>query len=146
MILQSFDKLCVLSAFEPSNNFKWEGKMVWIRSILINPRWKDLKFSFLRRPQNLKQSSTWFEVYLVNVKSSGRLFQIFVVFSECLNFNNGIYSVYRQSRTFTLHLFSFCSVLFGSDQAGKWQSLFIIFQPKRAPIPNQTNNKFTDNV
>ena len=34
----------------------------------------------------MKQSSTWFDVYLVNVKSSGRLFQIFVAFSECPNF------------------------------------------------------------
>ena len=35
----------------------------------------------------MKQSPTWFDVYLVNVKSSGRLFQIFVAFSECPNFN-----------------------------------------------------------
>ena len=38
-------------------------------------------------PQNLKQFPTWFDVYLVNVKSSGRLFQIFVSFSECPNFS-----------------------------------------------------------
>ena len=30
--------------------------------------------TFLRRSKNLKQSSTWFDVYLKNVKSSGRLF------------------------------------------------------------------------
>ena len=36
----------------------------------------------------MKQSSTRFHVYLVNVKSSGRLFQIFVAFSECPNFNS----------------------------------------------------------
>ena len=41
---------------------------------------------FLRRPQNVKQSFTWFDVYLVNFKSSGRLFQIVVAFSECPNF------------------------------------------------------------
>ena len=34
----------------------------------------------------MKKSPTWFDVYLVNVKSSGRLFQIFVAFLECLNF------------------------------------------------------------
>ena len=34
----------------------------------------------------MEQSPTWFDVYLVNVKSSGRLFQIFVPFSDCLNF------------------------------------------------------------
>ena len=34
----------------------------------------------------MKQSPTWFDVYLVNVKSSGRLFRIFVAFSECPNF------------------------------------------------------------
>ena len=34
----------------------------------------------------MKQSPTWFDVYLINVKSSGRLFQIFVAFSEYLNF------------------------------------------------------------
>ena len=45
---------------------------------------------FLRRPQNLKQSPTWFVVYLVNVKSCGRLFQIFVTCSECPNFTNYI--------------------------------------------------------
>jgi hypothetical protein len=38
----------------------------------------------------LKQSPTWFDVYLVNVKSSGRLFQIFVAFSECPNFTDWI--------------------------------------------------------
>ena len=36
---------------------------------------------------NMKQSSIWFDVYLVNVKWNGRLFQIFVAFSECPNFN-----------------------------------------------------------
>ena len=35
----------------------------------------------------MKQCPTWFDVYLVNVKSSGRLFQSFVAFSECPNFN-----------------------------------------------------------
>ena len=35
----------------------------------------------------MKQSPTWFDVYLVNVKSSGRWFQTIVVFSECPNFN-----------------------------------------------------------
>ena len=44
--------------------------------------WFYLKF----RPQNLKKSPTRFEVYLVNVKSSEGLFQIFVAFSECPNF------------------------------------------------------------
>ena len=34
----------------------------------------------------MKHSPTWFDDYLVNVKSSGRLFQIFVAFSECPNF------------------------------------------------------------
>ena len=33
----------------------------------------------------MKQSSTWFDVYLVNVKSSWRLFRNLVTFSECLN-------------------------------------------------------------
>ena len=46
---------------------------------------------FLRRPKNLKQSSTCFDVYLVNVKSSRRLFQIFVAFSECQNFKDTIF-------------------------------------------------------
>ena len=41
---------------------------------------------FLRRPQNLKQSPTWFDVYLAIVKSSGWLFQILVAFSKCPNF------------------------------------------------------------
>ena len=49
---------------------------------------KSLAFQW--RPQNLKQSSTWFDVYLVNVKSSGRLLQIFVAFSECPNFNKKV--------------------------------------------------------
>ena len=44
----------------------------------------------------MKQSPTWFDVYLVNVKSSRRLFQIFVAFSECLNFN--IYSKLPKER------------------------------------------------
>ena len=49
---------------------------------------KSLAFQW--RPQNLKQSSSWFHVYLVNVKSSGRLLQIFVAFSECPNFNKKV--------------------------------------------------------
>ena len=42
----------------------------------------------LRNPQNLKQSFTWFDVCLVNVKSTGRLFQIFVAFWKCSNFKH----------------------------------------------------------
>ena len=45
----------------------------------------------MRRPQNLKKSSTCFDktVFLLSsVKTSGRFFQIFVAFSEKLNFNN----------------------------------------------------------
>ena len=38
-------------------------------------------------PQNLKQSPSWFDVYSLNIKSSGRLFQILVAFSEFLNSN-----------------------------------------------------------
>ena len=45
-----------------------------------------LKSRFLKKPQDLKQSPTWFHVYLVIVKSIGRLFQIFVAFSERPNF------------------------------------------------------------
>ena len=37
-------------------------------------------------PGPFKQSPTRFDVYLVNVKSSGRLFQILVAFSEYPNF------------------------------------------------------------
>ena len=33
----------------------------------------------------MKQSPTWFDVYLVNIKSWGRLIQIFVAFLECPN-------------------------------------------------------------
>ena len=36
--------------------------------------------------KNLELSPTWFDIYLVNVKSSGRWLQIFVAFSEKLNF------------------------------------------------------------
>ena len=46
----------------------------------------DLSSAFFRRTQNLKPPSTWFDIYLENVKSSGRWFQIFVAFSECPNF------------------------------------------------------------
>ena len=42
--------------------------------------------AFLRNPQNLKQSSAWLDVCLGNVNLSGRLFQIFVAFSEYPNF------------------------------------------------------------
>ena len=40
-----------------------------------------LKFRFSKK-------ATKFDVYLVNVNSSGRLFQIFVAFSECSNFTS----------------------------------------------------------
>ena len=40
----------------------------------------------MRRPQNLEKSPTCFDIYSVNVKTSGRSFQIFVAFSEKLNF------------------------------------------------------------
>ena len=44
-----------------------------------------IKFSFSKKTTRFK---TIFDVYLVIVKSSGRLFQNFVAFSECLNFKN----------------------------------------------------------
>ena len=64
---------------------------------------------FLRRPQNLNQSPTWFDVYLVNVKSSGRLFQIFVAFSEYLNFMKDFYQTDCLIRDFfsKAHTFKF---------------------------------------
>ena len=40
----------------------------------------------------MKQSSTWFDIYLVNVKSSGRLFQIFAAFSKCPIFSSNMIS------------------------------------------------------
>ena len=45
------------------------------------------KSGFQRRPQNLRQSPKGLTVYLINIKSNGRLFRIFVAFSECPNFN-----------------------------------------------------------
>ena len=39
----------------------------------------------------MKQSPTWFDVYLENFKSSGRLFQILEAFSECPNFNSSFF-------------------------------------------------------
>ena len=44
----------------------------------------------MERPQNLKKSPTCFDktaVFTQNVKTSGRFFQIFVTFSEKLDFN-----------------------------------------------------------
>ena len=41
----------------------------------------------MRRPQNLKSSSTCFDVYLIASKQTGDFFQIFVACSEKLNFN-----------------------------------------------------------
>ena len=69
------------------NGFECKGKRALVlqsKSQWLDPRCWQL---FLRRPHNLKQSSEWFDVYLVTVKSSRRVFQIFVVFSECLKFN-----------------------------------------------------------
>ena len=40
----------------------------------------------MKRPQNLKQFPTWFDVHIVNVKSSWRLFQIFVALLVNMNF------------------------------------------------------------
>ena len=48
--------------------------------------WINQSSGFPRRPQNLKQSPTWFDVYILNVKSSGILLQIFVAFSVYPNF------------------------------------------------------------
>ena len=45
------------------------------------------KYIFQKKAAKLKRSPTWLDVYLVNVKSSGRLFQIFVAISECPNFS-----------------------------------------------------------
>ena len=48
-----------------------------------------VKFRFSKKATNFETTShtpTWFDDYLVNVKSSGRLLQIFVAFSECSNF------------------------------------------------------------
>ena len=63
--------------------------------------------------------------------------------------NNGIYSVYKQGCTFPLLLFPFCSVLFSSVRirSGGEAAIPIHCLPmKRAPIPDQTNKKFTNNV
>ena len=56
----------------------------------------------MRRSQNLKKSPTCFDktAFLLNsVKTSGRFFQIFVAFSEKLNFitENGIFSVFSNN-------------------------------------------------
>ena len=47
----------------------------------------NLGWHWVEIPKIFKVYETWFDVYLVHVKSSGRLFQIFVAFSECPNFN-----------------------------------------------------------
>ena len=62
----------------------WNHKIiVYIAKFFLENQFLKLKFSFSKKATNLKQSPTWFDVYLANVKSSKRLFQIFVVFSEC---------------------------------------------------------------
>ena len=63
-----------------------------------------LKLSFSKKEQNLKQSSSWSDVDLVNVKSSGRLFQIFVAFSECLNFKYFLQSKFSLRNIVKSHL------------------------------------------
>ena len=57
-----------------------------------------LSSDILRRLQNLKKSSTCFDQTVVftqlsSVKTSGRYFQIFVAFSEKLNFTHLKYSL-----------------------------------------------------
>ena len=48
---------------------------------------RKLKFRFSKKATKFETISHEIWRYLVNVKSSGRLFQIFVAFSECPNFN-----------------------------------------------------------
>ena len=62
-----------------------------------NMGWTKQKFRFSKKATKFEQSPTWFEVYLANVKSSGRLFQIFVGFSECPNFTYIVVGIYPRS-------------------------------------------------
>ena len=73
---------------EPVKQIKCSVLALPLQPPLRNHREPRQSSGFLRRPQNLKQSSIWFDIYLVHVKSSWRLFQIFVAFSECPNFNS----------------------------------------------------------
>ena len=70
-----------------------------------------VKFRFSKKAKNFETiQSTWFDVSLVNVKSSGRLFQIFVAFSECPNFTR---MLILYVTAFRPQNFSHCSVICG---------------------------------
>ena len=60
----------------------------WVHNCFCNV-WVNinkLKFRFSKKATKFETISHMIWIYLVNVKSSGRLFQIFVAFSECPNF------------------------------------------------------------
>ena len=74
-----YDQIIDRLDYQRDSTEKWEIKSSHFLRIeqIFNEK---LKFRFSKK-------ATKFDIYLVNVKSSGRLFQIFVAFSEYPNFN-----------------------------------------------------------
>ena len=72
----------------------------------------------------MKQSPTGFDVYLVNIKSCGRLFQIFVASSECPNFKKKILF----TKMWRLKMFWYFKLFVWLNQSLKsWEYVMILY-------------------
>ena len=70
------------------NSIKKKKSRLWIKCETLKDQTR-IQFRFSKKATKMwKECPSWFEIYLVNVKSTGRFRQIVVVFLENLNCTN----------------------------------------------------------